>query len=80
MQLALYEAECRVFPIDTLRLLHTAENHCPAMRATTELRVLHAGLMYSTSLKDFIQTRTQRAVSHCHTNHTHRSKICHFYD
>ncbi len=36
----------------TLRLLYTAENHCPAMsqRATIELRVLHAGLMYSTSL------------------------------
>ncbi len=39
----------------TLRLLYTAENHCPAMsqRATFELRVLHAGLMYSTSLSIF---------------------------
>ncbi len=37
----------------TLRLLHTAEDHCPAMsqRATIELRVLYAGLMYSTSLR-----------------------------
>ncbi len=38
----------------TLRLLHTAENRCPVMsqRATIELRVMHTGLMYSTSLSN----------------------------
>ncbi len=42
----------------TLRLLHTAENNCPAMsqRATVELRVLHIGLLHSTSLNvQFLQ-------------------------
>ncbi len=47
-------ASATLTPIDalTLRLLHTAKNHCSAMsqRATIKLRVLHARLMYSTSL------------------------------
>ncbi len=34
-------------------LQNTAENQCPAMRATIKLRVLHAGLMFSTSLTEY---------------------------
>ncbi len=38
----------------TLRLLHTTENYSSAMsqKATIEGRVLHAALMYSTSLSE----------------------------
>ncbi len=46
-------------------MLHTAENHCPAMsqRATIELRVLHAGLMYRTSLSHSLKKHV--IISNC---------------
>ncbi len=48
----------------TLRLLYTAENHCPAMsqRVTVKLRVLHAGLVYNTSLIYNIEMNVQVKV------------------
>ncbi len=40
----------------TLSPIDTAKIHCPAMsqRATIELRVLHVGVMYSTSLNNLV--------------------------